>query len=209
MPIFTGPESNFTLQRCPPIRHVFFRARPQPYMLGRAKAARGMAPSLWPGDEAPCSSNFWPSNEAMGHARRSSHNALPTPSTPLGDPPPSALTACPAPGTPLPPLDLVAWWIAPPGGPPPRAPMTTHAPGDTTVWWLAPLVVLVLRRPLLLIRQHDALLLLLVLLLIQVEPSWPWWWCLVVHIVQFPCLENHRTKLILSTVSYVLSVVVG
>jgi hypothetical protein len=106
----------------------------------------------------------------MGHARRSSHNALPTPSTPPGDPPPSALTACPAPGAPLPPLDLVAWWIAPPGGPPPRAPMTTHAPGDTTVWWLAPLVVLVLRRPLLLIRQHDALLLLLVLLLIQVAP---------------------------------------
>jgi hypothetical protein len=46
-------------------------------------------------------------------------------------------TACPAPGASLPHPDPAAWWLAPPGGPPPRAPSTARAPGDLAAWCLA------------------------------------------------------------------------
>jgi hypothetical protein len=79
-------------------------------------AQRPGPPSAPPGDRS-----------AMGHTRWPG-----PPSAPPGDPPPSASASCTVPGAPLPPPDLVAWWLAPSGGPPPRV------PGDPVAWLLAP-----------------------------------------------------------------------
>jgi hypothetical protein len=46
--------------------------------------------------------------------------------------------ACPALSASLRPPDPAAWWLARPGGPPPRAPATARATGDPAAWWLTP-----------------------------------------------------------------------